>query len=145
MKNVLKRLGLLSLAVLMLVSILALAACNGGEDETTKKKDDGTTTTTGGNPNPDPNPPANPTYTVKFVDQSGAPVQGVRVQFCINETCTPMIAFPSNAEGIITITHMAENTYDVKILSLPSGYAEDTAYYNFNSENYLEIVLTPAA
>ena len=143
MKKLLKRLGLLSLAVLMLVSLLALTACNGGEDETTKKKDDGTTTTTGGNPNPDP--PANPTYTVKFVDQSGAPVQGVRVQFCVNETCTPMMAFPSNAEGIITITHMAENTYDVKILSLPTGYAEDTAYYNFNSENYLEIVLTPAA
>ena len=143
MKNVLKRLGLLSLAVLMLVSLLALTACNGGEDETTKKKDDGTTTTTGGNPGPQP--PANPTYTIKFVDQNGAPVQGVRVQFCVNETCTPMMAFPSNAEGIITITHMAENAYDVKILSLPSGYAEDTAYYHFNSENYLEIVLTPAA
>ncbi|MBQ9785149.1 MAG: hypothetical protein IJW29_06580 [Clostridia bacterium] len=143
MKNAMKRLGLLSLVVLMLASVLMLAACNDTEDATTKKPDDGTTTTTGGNINPPP--PANPTYTVKFVDQNGTPVQGVRVQFCVNETCTPMMAFPSGADGIITITHMAENAYDVKILSLPSGYAEDTAYYQFNSENYLEIVLNPAA
>ena len=147
MKNVLKRLGLLSLVVLMLVSVVMLASCNNGEDTTTTKKkgdDATTTTTTGGNGGPENPPPANPTYTVKIVDQNGTPIQGVRVQFCINETCTPMMAFPSNADGIITITHMAEGNYDVKVLSAPSGYAENTEYHNFNANNYLEIVLNTA-
>ena len=147
MKNVLKKLGLLTLTVLMLVSVVMLASCNDGEDTTTTKKkgdDATTTTTTGGSGGNDTPTPANPTYTVKILDQNGNPIQGVKVQFCINESCTPMIAYPSNADGIITITHMAEGNYDVKVLSAPSGYASDNEYHNFNADNYLEIVLNTA-
>ncbi len=152
MKNVLKRIGLLSLTILMLVSVLMLSACNGTEDGTTTKNDgtttpSGTTSGNGGGETPDP---VNPTYTVKIVDENGAPVQGVRVQFCVDingetGTCTPLMAFPSNAEGVITITHMAEAAYKVKLLSVPSGYLDNQDYHYFNSENYVEITLNTAA
>lgn len=147
MKNVLKRIGLLSLTLLMLVSMMMLAACDGGDSTTATKpappsSPTGTTSGNGGNGG-DPTP-KKPTYTIKVIDEAGNPVQGVRVQFCVNESCTPMMAFPSNAEGIITITHMEAAEYAVKLLSVPSGFAEDTTPRAFNSENHLEIVLIAA-
>lgn len=61
-------------------------------------------------------------YTLKCVDQNGAPVAGVMLQVCDETTCQ---VFITDADGLCTFT-LAPYAWEVHILRAPSGYAADS-------------------
>ena len=62
-------------------------------------------------------------YTLRFVDQNGAPIAGVIANICDETTCSPMF---SDESGVIFF----ENTpypYDIHVIRAPAGYAFDAS------------------
>lgn len=65
-------------------------------------------------------------YRVNVYDQKGQPVEGVVIQLCDDVTC----AFQTtDANGIATFVDKEQKVYDVHVLAVPEGYAEDTSAY----------------
>lgn len=69
-------------------------------------------------------------YTVTVVDENGAPISGVIVQWCL-ETCFPGV---TDASGVATYT-AAEADYHVQINSMPAGYTYSTDEQEFSYES----------
>jgi len=61
-------------------------------------------------------------YTLAFVDQNGAPVQGVIAQVCDDSIC---MVYTSDENGMCTF-ELEPYAYEVHILKLPDGYSGDT-------------------
>lgn len=77
------------------------------------------------------------TYTVKVEDESGAPVAGAVVQWCL-DVCSPGV---TDAEGLARYT-APEAAYEVKLLSVPEGFAADDRVYTYETGKHaLTIVL----
>lgn len=154
MKNLFKKIGLLALIVVLSTTMLFVVSCDSDDTTTTTTAapDNGNETPNenpdqnenGGNQTPDNNntqnpteTPTNPTYTIKIVDQDGNPVQGAIVQFCVGTLCDPQLRYPSNAEGIITITHKAENAdYQISVLSAPNLTIDATDVNDVNAQKH---------
>ena len=65
--------------------------------------------------------PAEATYTIIFVDETGTRLPGVIANICDDDACMPMF---SDENGVVTFT-MAANTYEIHVISAPEGIAFD--------------------
>lgn len=63
------------------------------------------------------------TYTLRFRDRTGNPVEKVFVNVCSDALCMPYF---SDMFGNVTFT-ARPYTYDIHVLSVPAGYAFDTS------------------
>ncbi len=117
--------------MLVLVTVLAFAACTGNTDTT------GSTTTAPTTTAPTTTAPTSTaakviTYRVKVVDEAGNPVEGVGVQLC-KEAC---IIRDTNAEGWAEFENPVEDGYHANIayaLEVPDGKKVDATEYDFES------------
>lgn len=81
-------------------------------------------------------------YSVTVVDQNGAPVSDVLLQFCDEENCKLPVA--TDAEGTVTATYEAAN-YHITLTQLPEGYtSEETVFYFTDDATEMTIVITEA-
>ncbi len=126
------------LAVAMMVS---LCACVGGEPD---DKTDGTTTTT---PTTTTTTKATVddsqvTYTVKVLDENGAPVVGAMLQTCNDAGCIPHM-IPTDATGTISFQRPKGEEYDLKFVMPVAGYDVDinNVYAEIN-EDTTEVTIT---
>ncbi len=131
----------------MLLSALAISAvsCESADNEntTTTTTVSTTTTTTTYKPDTTPDTPSKITYKVTVKDADGNPVEGVSIQRCLDELCKLPVS--TNAEGIVTFDE-EKNDWQVKVSSVPEGYAEDKTVYTFEGDSTeLVITLTKAA
>lgn len=102
------------IAILLLcITMTALTACGGGN---------------GNNKDSSAKIPANPgdVYRVIALDEAGAPVPGVAIQFCSDTMC---LMGETGEDGIAVFEDQAEGTYTVHIYQVPEGYAEDDTEY----------------
>ena len=76
-------------------------------------------------------------YTVVTVDESGAPVEGVALQFCSGDMCQ-MGETDMDGKAVFEVE---EGRYTVHVFQAPEGYAEDTTEYDL-PENYGEVKIT---
>ena len=82
------------------------------------------------------------TYTVRVVDESGNPVTGGRIQFCL-DSCMPCML---DAQGVATMKLDPAN-YKVSFTMLPTGYAlagDKTEFY-FEAGSYEMTIVLKAA
>ena len=63
-------------------------------------------------------------YILHIVDQDGAPVPGVLVNFCTDTACTLQ---QSDANGTVSFSGEPD-LYHVKLLMAPNGFSFDTAF-----------------
>lgn len=129
--------------LLALCLVFALCACrNTEEPKQTTATPDATTTPT--NPVPETTEPTvndgKVTYTVKVVDESGAPVVGAMVQLC-KEACVPSI---TDAEGVATYS-LAKDDYKVSFVQMPEGYTAEKAEFYFNEGSQSMTITLKAA
>ncbi len=107
--------------LLALCLSLCLCACGGNSDNTETTASAATTlpvVTT------EATEAAEPSHTVKVVDEGGNPIAGVFVQICLPDgSCTPM---QTGEDGIAYYYNMAEADYEVKVLKMPEGYGYTT-------------------
>lgn len=125
------------LAVAMMVS---LCACVGGEPD---DKTDGTTTTTTTTTTTAPTvDDSQVTYTVKVLDDAGAPVVGAMLQTCNDDGCIPHLT-PTDATGTITFQRPKDEEYDLKFVMPVAGYDVDVnqSYATIN-EDTTEVTIT---
>lgn len=78
------------------------------------------------------------TYTVRVVDQNGAPVPGAYINFCTDDSCTPAQA---DENGVIIFTG-APVSYHLQILKLPDGYSFDPAFEAYTEAHTSEMTVT---
>ena len=98
------------IAVLVLcISAAMLASCGGGDSSTKAKV---------------PENPGN-VYRVITCDESGAPVEGVAIQFCSDQMCQ---MGETDADGIATF-NSEEGVYTAHVYMVPEGYADDETEY----------------
>lgn len=137
-----KRISLLLAAALVLSAMMMLVACDGGDAEVTTEQ----TTAAPGQTTAAPETTTEEvttddgkvTYTVKVVDENGAPVKDAAIQFCDDGGCRMPVA--TNAEGIVTLTDV-ESNFHVTVASVPAGFAADSTEYYFDGEFELTITL----
>lgn len=81
-------------------------------------------------------------YTVRVVDESGNPVTGGMIQFCL-DSCIPCVL---DAQGCATMKLTPAN-YKVSFTMLPTGYvlAEDKTEFYFESGSYELTIVVKAA
>ena len=81
-------------------------------------------------------------YRVITLDTDGAPVAGVRVQFCTDALC---VMGETDADGVAVFDQQEGSGYTVHIYSVPEGYAKDDTEYSV-PETYgdVSIVLNKA-
>ena len=84
--------------------------------------------------------PENPgnVYRVVVTDESGAPVQGVIVQFCSDMMC---LMGETDADGIAAFENQEEGAYTVHVYDVPEGFAEDATEYTA-PENFGDVNIT---
>ena len=160
MKSKQSRISLLSILCVLLSVMLLAASCvsaptgNGGSNET--ESDSGTRAPEAptkdpnednGNGNGDNTPPANNTYTIEVKDNGGAPIEGLRAQYCnkTSGTCNPILK-KTDATGKTSFT-LADgdsvDNYYISITGYPTGSSgnKTQAYYFADGANALEITL----
>ncbi|MBE6042096.1 MAG: hypothetical protein E7220_06200 [Clostridiales bacterium] len=76
-------------------------------------------------------------YRVVTVDESGAPGEGVALQFCSDQLCQ---MGKTDADGI-AVFEDEEGTYTVHVYKVPEGYAEDNTEYPV-PEQYGDVNIT---
>ena len=81
---------------------------------------------------------AEPQYTIRVVDENGAPVTGVMVNVCTDTLCSPAMV---DANGEHTFTGEAY-AYVIHVLTVPEGYAFDTSTAFVMPEEGGELVIT---
>ena len=111
------------IAVLFVIvlGVFALAGCGGSG---------------AGNSSSIPENPGN-VYRVITVDESGAPVQGVAVQFCSDQMC---LMGETDSDGIATF-EQEEGSYTIHVYKVPEGFAEDKTEYPV-PETYGDVNIT---
>ena len=77
-------------------------------------------------------------YTVRFVDQHGAPVAGVILQVCDEETC---MLYTSDENGVCSFT-LAPWAWELHTLKVPAGYEGDTQTVTHAPEAGGEVIFT---
>ena len=65
--------------------------------------------------------PAETSYRLVFVDETGAPLPGVIANVCDDAACMPVVA---DGEGVATFT-MTGKVYDIHVIAAPAGIAFD--------------------
>ena len=65
------------------------------------------------------------------------PVPGVAVQFCDDDTCSVQV---TDENGVSVFRPSTPRAYDVHILKVPDGYAEDTGIYT-TEENWSDLTI----
>ena len=76
-------------------------------------------------------------YTVTVSDENG-PVEEVSVQLCSESACTMK---ETDEDGVAKLEGTAGTDYEVHIVDVPEGYAEDDTVYHFEDGTSLEIKL----
>ena len=76
-------------------------------------------------------------YRVVTVDESGAPVEGVMVQFCSDQMCQ---MGETDSDGIAAFKS-DEGSYTVHVYDVPEGYAQDDTEYTA-PETYGDVTIT---
>ena len=86
-------------------------------------------------------------YTITVTDEAGNPIPGTWVQLCL-QSCVPMM---TTEQGVATFANMDEADYDVKFLTVPTGYVNpvdadgNPVVYHFEEGSYeLTLVLKAA-
>lgn len=142
-----KRILMLALASVLCLCLLCTVACDQGEGEEQSTKaetnapesTEATTEQTAEQATEEvTTDDGKVTYTVKVVDASGAPVEGVMIQFCDDNGCRMPVA--TNAGGIMTMTD-AESNFHVVVATTPEGYVEDATEYYFEDGYEITIIL----
>ena len=130
-----------NIVALILALCLMLALCACGNTEEPKQTTAATTAPTVAETTAPTEDDGKVTYTVKVVDEAGAPISGAMVQLCL-EACVPAI---TNAEGVATY-NLAEADYKVSFVQMPAGYTAEKTEYYFESCTYdMTITLKAAA
>lgn len=131
-----KKIKYLLLAMLVSSMCFGLCACGDSDKEQDPKPNQEQTGPVVDNKeeeNTEPVDDGKVTYTVKVVNEEGAPIVGAAVQLC-KEACIPSV---TNAEGVAEF-NLAEDEYKVSFVMLPSGYTysgtEDTFYFEDGSK-----------
>lgn len=141
MKNIKHLLAIL----LALCLVFALCACSGdsGEtNETSTAPSDGSTEETQESTE---ETVSGTVYTVKVADEAGNPISGAMVQMCQGGNCMPMA---TNAEGVAVYTMQEEADYEVKFVTLPTGYdytTQETVFHFADGSFELTITLKAVA
>ncbi len=147
-----------SLLLIMLTVCLMVCLCACGDD-TTPADNNTTTTQNGGNSTTTTTTTQALTtttttmaegkviYTITVTDEAGNPIPGTWVQMCL-ESCMPVM---TNEQGVAKFENMDEANYDVKFLTVPTGYIlpvdanGDLIVYHFEEgSNELTLVLKAA-
>ena len=79
------------------------------------------------------------TWTAVFVDQDGAPVPGCVINFCDDESCTPVF---SGEDGVAVFTSETAQAWHLQVIKVPDGYSFDTAQEFLAEENGGEMTFT---
>lgn len=130
-----KKIKYLLLAMLIVSMCFGLCACGGSEEEKEPVNQEQTGPVVDNDEQKEEEnvDDGKVTYTVKVVDENGAPIVGAAVQLC-KEACIPSV---TNAEGVATF-ELAEDEYKVSFVMLPAGYTysgtEDTFYFESGSK-----------
>lgn len=131
-----KRILIFVLAVCLVFGLCACGASNGDPKETTAATTAETTPET-----EETVDDGKVTYTVKVVDESGAPVANAAVQIC-KDSCLPGV---TDAEGVATFRVAEDEGYKVSFLTVPEGYtAEAEEFYFETGATEMTITLTAA-
>ena len=112
---------IINLAIALFLSMGMLSACGGASAGSASIPDN----------------PGN-VYRVVVTDESGAPVQGVVIQFCSDMMC---LMGETDADGIAVFENQEEGAYTAHVFDVPEGFAEDETEYNA-PENYGDINIT---
>lgn len=80
-------------------------------------------------------------YEISVVDESGAAIEGVRVQMCDDSTCTTE---ETDSKGVVVCDNDA-SSLEVHILGAPEGYVVDTeeVYVVDSNNKKLTVTLSP--
>ena len=108
--------------MIIIAGVLMLSACGGSGDKSAAPA----------SKNP------GDVYRVVTVDESGAPVEGVMVQFCSDQMCQ---MGETDADGIAVYKNFEEAVHTIHVYSVPEGYAEDDTEYT-SPETYGDIEIT---
>ncbi len=134
----------LVMTLLMLCMVVGLCACGTPNDTESGNSESGVESTKPSESESEKTPvdDGKVAYTVKIVDQNGNPVEGVRVQWCL-EMCVPSKA--SDASGIATpmAGKLEKADYKVTVTTLPDGYtAADMAQEYHYEGDATELTIT---
>lgn len=112
----------ITVLVVVVLSLLVLAGCSGSGSDSAASA------------------PKNPgdVYRVITVDESGAPVEGVAVQFCSEQMC---LMGETGADGIASFDQGEDSAYTVHVYKVPEGFAEDKTEYPV-PETYGDVTIT---
>ena len=133
-----KKIKYLLAVVLALGLVLGLCACGEGSDNTTDPADTGTEAAASTGSTEESK--AEPTYTVKVVDEGNNPIVGAVVQLCEGSNCNPTA---TNEEGVAEY-FLDKGDYKVSFVVMPSGYTysgEETEFHFADGETSLTITL----
>lgn len=108
--------------LIALCLMLALCACGGTANNTDESTAASTAATTQPVVTTEATEAAEPSHTVKVVDEGGNPIAGVFVQICL-ETCVPA---QTDENGIASYYDMPEADYEIKLMAMPAGYGYTT-------------------
>ena len=108
--------------LLALCLAFGLCACGGNSDNSDASTAGSTAATTLPEETEAPTEAAEPSHTVKVVDEGGNPIAGVFVQICL-DTCTPA---QTDANGIASYYDMPNAEYEIKLMAMPAGYGYTT-------------------
>lgn len=126
-----KRVLVFVLAVCLVFGLCACGANNGDSKETTAATTAATAPETEGTVDD-----GKVTYTVKVVDESGAPVANAAVQIC-KDSCLPGV---TNEEGV-AIFKVVEDDYKVSFMAMPEGFQAEAEEFYFEDGSY-ELTIT---
>lgn len=114
---------ILSVITALTMILCGLAAC---DDNTQTPGDD----------------PVSGSYTVRCVDENGAPVSGVLVLFTAKDGSTELAI--TTSDGVLSVESEAGMS-SVTVNTVPTGFACENKVYEFNGANELTIVFTADA
>ena len=126
--------------MLTLAMVFVLCACGAVENEEAAPTTTAPTVTAPTEGETEPTEDGKVTYTVKVVNEAGAPVVGAMIQLCL-ETCVPTT---TDANGVATWKKDTEEAYKVSFINIPEGYtyADETTEFYFEDGKYeMTIVL----
>ena len=78
-------------------------------------------------------------YTIKLVDESGAPIADTFVQLCDEKSCYAPVK--TDANGVAEYK-MAEGEYKAAVTIMPAGYQDVTGEYFYFEGDATEVTIT---